>query len=324
MLKNLEIMHYIDKYRIEKGMPINQLTKGVMSTRNYSRLLSGDAELSFETYALFLNKLSIPLFEFAMYLYNCRFFETIHEAHFLDAVDEKRYKDADELIRPYMKDAAWGSVFAHKTIPLALKIVAYHLNKTTIHDLLSFSRSLIQLEQLVNESVITLDDFDSMFLFTHYCFENEKQMIIDFLIRILVQKEVIILSGSYDHTLSRAYRLAVQLMTSVTPANEHHHDNLKQIARIALEYQSRAKMSMEDLYLLEAIFKYYKNNKMTSPSLLREYVLSALGSNEEHVIQSLKDLLTDQEIEFVLSSISQSTLRGTNLFTEIFEDESIE
>lgn len=324
MMQNQEIMQYIDKYRVDNKIPIYQLTKGIMSTRNYSRLLSGETVLSFETYSALLKRLRVPLFEFAIYLYNCRFFAYIHETNFQSAVDNKQYDEAYKMISPYLSEAKWGSVFAEKTIPMMVKFVEYKLNKSSLAELITFSRDTIHLDQVLHQTILSLDDFEALFLFSNYCSESERRMISNRMTEIMIHQDVKILNASVEHTTSRLHRLAIQLLTSFDDNDQNALINLKKMTQIALEYQSRAKIYGEDVYILETLYKYYKRQHQLSKDILIEFVLAVLGSNETHLISELKELLSVEEKDMILTSISTDTFKKTNLFEEDQHHESIQ
>lgn len=307
-------MIYVDRYRLEKKIPIYQLVKGLMSTRNYSRLLSGETVLSFEDYSALLRRLRVPLFEFSLYLYNCRFFEYIHETNFQQAVDEQRYEEAYKIITPYLNQHQWGSVFAEKTLPIAVKYVEFQLKKCSYAEVLSYSRNIIQLSTLLKNTYLNLDDFEALFLFSGFCSIEEKRMISDFLNRAIIDNEIKILNVSVEHTTSRLHRLAIQLLTSFDSHDEATLLKLKAISNIALEYQSRAKIYGEDLAILTLLYKYYKRQNIDYKSLLTEYVLSVLGYNEEQSLKELRTLLSAQEQQYILALIAKSELKKTNLF----------
>lgn len=322
-MKNNEIIQYIDKYRIENKIPIYQLTKGIMSTRNYSRLLSGETVLSFEDYSALLKRLRVPLFEFAIYLYNCRFFAYIHETNFQNAVDNKQYSEAYQIISPYLEKQTWGSVFSEKTIPMLVKYVEYKLSKISFAELITFSRDTMNLNQMLQYTILSLDDFEALFLFSGYCSSDERRLISNFVTEIIIKNEIKILSASVEHTTSRLHRLAIQLLTSFDDYDQDSLLKLKKVTQIALEYQSRAKIYGEDIYILEMLYAYYKRLNIRSNDILVEYVLAVLGSKEDNMIDRLKSLLSSDEKEYILNLILNESFKKTNLFEE-GHDESIQ
>lgn len=309
-----EIMKYIDKYRLENKMPIYQLTKGIMSTRNYSRLLSGESALSFEDYSALMKRLHAPLFEFSLYVFNCNFFEYIHESNFQQAVDDQKYEEAYEIIKPYLNEQKWGSIFAEKTLPIALKYVTYQLNKCTHAELLAYSKKIIHFDHILQSTLINLDDFEALLLYTKFCSFEEKKAVSSFLNRIILIEDVKILNASVEHTTSRLHRHAIQLLTSFDDNDESAFSDLVKIATIALEYQSRAKIYGEDQFILKLLYTYYKKHHIASKHLLIEFVLSALGSNEESTQNELKNLLSPEEVHEVLDLIKKQDLKKTNLW----------
>ena len=323
MLKNQDIIHYIEKYRLDKKMPIYQLTKGITSTRNYSRMLAKEADVSIEHYNAFLKRFQIPIFEFSLYVYNCQFFENIQETHFLNAIENEQIEQAYEMITPYLDKNDWGFVYAHKTTPIAIKYVEYRLNKCTIHELLSKSRLILGLPQLLQQTMISLDDFEALFRFSVFCSESEKEQIADLLYRIIVKQDVKILNASVEHTTSRLHRLALQMMTALENQDEQSIRRINEVAAIALEYQSRAKIYGEDIFILQSLYLYYKKNQRTIPSLCKEYVMSILGSYEEEKIASLKLVLSLEEREWIISEIQNKRFGKTKLLEEITHDEFI-
>lgn len=323
MTKTNDIMKYIDQYRVENKIPIYKLTEGIMSTRSYSRLLTGEKVLSFENYAMLLERLRMPLFEFSLYFYNCQFFKNIHEVNFQQLVDEKKYREAYEFIQPHLINLSWKSIFSEKTLPIALKYVEYQLKKIGYSELIGYSRNLIQLDDMLERTLLSLDDFESLFLFSDFCSVKEKRKISDYLIRIILSNDIRILNASVEHTTSRLHRLAIQILTSFDDNDDESLITLKKIVNVALEYQSRAKIYGEDLLILELLFKYYKRLLIENRELLTEFVLSCLGSNEEEKISKLKTILTKEEKAYILNLIKTSRLKKKILFDQDINDESI-
>jgi len=176
---------------------------------------------------------------------------------------------------------------------------------------------------MLERTLLSLDDFESLFLFSDFCSVKEKRKISDYLNRIILSNDIRILNASVEHTTSRLHRLAIQILTSFDDNDDESLITLKKIANVALEYQSRAKIYGEDLLILELLFKYYKRLLIENRELLTEFVLSCLGSNEEEKISKLKTILTKEEKAYILNLIKTSRLKKKILFDQEINDESI-
>ena len=91
------LISVIEKIRIQKNIKIKDLTNGIISSRNYSRYLSNEIELSFEMLIKLLERLDMPLFLFANYSKNLAIIENIEEMHFFDTVLSGDYQKAYDL-----------------------------------------------------------------------------------------------------------------------------------------------------------------------------------------------------------------------------------
>lgn len=66
-MENIELALQLDQLRRERKVTVEQMCKGVISRRNYSRLLSGEVDIQVDVLSKLLINLKVPLEEFSWY-----------------------------------------------------------------------------------------------------------------------------------------------------------------------------------------------------------------------------------------------------------------
>jgi transcriptional regulator with XRE-family HTH domain len=316
MLKNQEIMRYLERYRLEQKVPIYQLTKGIMSTRNYSRILSGEVDLSLEDYAKLLNRLRIPLFEFNIYIDNCKFYEYNHEIRFHQAVENHQFNTAYEIIQPYLKEGKWYTLMASKTIPMAIKLMEWKLNQCTVHHFYASARLILDLDGLEKQKILSFDDFEALYLYSYHGSVEEQRRIFEIFYRIM-KNELRILSVSLEYSMSRLHQRALQLATGFEDPDERQLKQLHDIAWIVVEYQSRAKIIGVDRMIFEMLSKFYIKHHLSSSTLFTEYALSVLGSLDMDAIAIFKAVFSSSEIDVIKANLLPSRFPNKHFLEEL-------
>jgi hypothetical protein len=316
MLKNHEIMRYFELYRLEHKVPIYKITKGIMSTRNYSRVLSGEVDISLEDYARLLRRLRLPLFEFNNYIENSTIDENIHEIQFLQAVECRNFEKAYQIIKPYLRDRKWKTMMAIKTIPIAIKLMESQLKQCTTRQFYDFARQTLELTEMETQKFLSFDDFEALLLYSHYGTVEEQRRIYAIFYRIM-RDEVRILSTSLEYSMSRLHLRTLELATSFHDPDDSMIEQLREIAWIVLEYQSRAKMIGVEAKMLLLLHRYYQANHIPSETLLSDVALSVLGSSDETMIQKWKAELSNTEIAWIKNHILPSKLPIKHFLEEV-------
>lgn len=316
MLKNQEIMRYFERYRLDHKMPIYKITKGIMSTRNYSRILSGEVDISLEDYARLLRRLRLPLFEFNLYIENSTLDENIHEIQFYQAIECRDFEKAYQIIGPYLRDGKWKTLMANKSIPIAVKLMESQLGHCTTRQFYAFARKTLNLTEMETQKILSFDDFEALLLFSFYGTVEEQRRIYSVFYRIM-RDEVRILSTSLEYSMSRLHVRTLELATSFHDPDENMLTQLRDIAWIVLEYQSRAKMIGVEAKMLLLLHRYYQTNHLSSEPLLLDVALSVLGSGDETMIQNWKAELSRADITLIQDQILPSKYSHRHFLEEV-------
>jgi hypothetical protein len=275
---NRDAIVYLDIVREERKVSIQGFVEGITSRRNYSRLLSGEAELSFEMLGKFLERLGMPLYDFGLFAYNKTYLDNINEIWFHDCIRAEKYQEAYTKYYPLIKDKDWKTIYAKKTIPTAIILMDFQLKRihksSAIHSILN----ILKLSTIVNSTFITADDVEALYLFLRICNDEEKEQIAECFFRFLVEKRNKILSAGLEFTILTMYLSTLTALTTKETLNNRDRILILQVFRSALEYHIKAKMMTFDVLLFETIYKFIKKNQIRSKWIVFHYIASIASS----------------------------------------------
>ncbi len=320
MYENIEVMKLIDKMRIDCKLSVAQLTDGITSTRNYSRLLSGDTSLTFENLVLMLKKLSIPIYEFGNLLANQYIYQYQEEMYFFDYVADEMYETAYQYYLENPSLVHPKGLLAKKSIPMAIRLMEYKLDKITLSQLRLYAQSMIHLEELLKNKVLFRDDILSLSLFVKFCNRKENELIVQLMHKILIERSIRIMTGYVEVDSLILYKMTLKCIFAKPEMTEYDHEDFREVASMALDYFRRARMRVSDLEFLKLLYDYNKQNHQRNDLVVYYYVLSVLATYNEEVSNTLKQELSEEDKQIYLHYLKDSKIVKAPMYEGIINE----
>lgn len=324
MTKNITSNHdlilCIEKIRKERKMTIKSLTKDLLSTRSYTRLLANESLLTFEVLSKFLDRLQVPIFDFSFYVYNHNFYKYIDEITFFDYVRSGLYQIAYDEYYPKIEKGPWGSILAKKSIPISIVLMNYKLNKMNQYDSYYQIKEIIDLKSILKSVMLSGDDLEAMNIFIEICTDQEKTDIANYLY-LVMENKVRILSISIEQATTLVHLVALKALTTKVEISQEDIKLINKIFHLAIEYQQRAKMAMYDVMLYKILYTFVRRLDLSENLIVFAYITSILSTinsvfTEEEVVK-----IRETDIHYILSLLNDDVFLSKNFYMEMINNE---
>jgi hypothetical protein len=313
---NHKLMSAIERLRSTRKITIAGLTKGIMSSRNYSRLLSDSAKLRFNDLLAFLTKLDISVNEFAAYVYNHDLVAHAEELTLLELINNRQFKEANEIYERRFANLDFHSQYAKKLLPISIMYMRYHMNRSTKLDAYYKIKELIRLDEILASKVLISEDLDCIRFFLDVCSDNEKTSIGNHLIKVIDQDIKLIASLTEAATMT-CYDVAIQAFGSKDVLDDRDHDRIAYVFRHSMAYQFRAKLSFFDISLFSTMYHYIRRFGIDNPLLVHAHIASIMSSVEFPLVTEHKHPIRDEDVRVFLNVLDERKLRSDNIYKEL-------
>jgi len=322
MITNREVVHYLEKIRIERKITIQAMTEGILSRRNYSRLLSGDAHVSIDILSKMLSKMEIPFNEFSFYIHNHLMYENVDEYNFFEYIFFENYEKAFKEIYPSIKHKECRSLLRNKTIPICIKFLEYKLNIISKSDALSHLTKHIDLDSLLKRYIIQDDDIKALYLYTQLCSDQNKSLIVDFLLKVVFGNDFKMLTAHYEESMIFIYLILLEALTTQDNLLNSNHDLIKNVYQKALEFHSRAKLEVYDVYMFKVLYKYIKKYNIDNPYIIFHYIASIISTLDDNITQKTYEI-NQSDIEIFSKHINHEHFNKRSMYERLLSNDHI-
>ncbi|MDZ4195885.1 MAG: hypothetical protein U1C51_01410, partial [Candidatus Izemoplasmatales bacterium] len=169
MNKQIEMMNYLETLRKKAKISIGKLIEGIIPSRQYSRYLSGSAEIPLQTLSEVLERLHLTLFEFSAYQTNHIMVSNYEEIEFWVLIQNEKYELAYQTHYPKLVNKTLKSHIASQAIPLGIKLVEYKNNRCSHISALEEMKNIIQLDKFLKHRFVTDNDIISLYIYVQIC-----------------------------------------------------------------------------------------------------------------------------------------------------------
>ena len=212
MATNREIIIALDNFRLEKRKTIQDMTEGIISPRNYSRLLKDEAEITMDVLVALLDKLNTPFEEFVCYINMHKDVDSFEEDRFVYLVIFENYDKAVSKYSDVMSSKDNKSRFAQKTIPACVAYLSYVNKKITLQAAKMLIEGFLDLNTIKKNKVIHEEDIYTMYLYMKIANDDELNELEEFMNVILYDSSFKIFAHQYENTLMMAYIIEMYLL----------------------------------------------------------------------------------------------------------------
>lgn len=316
---NYELVGYLDQLRQERKISIQELTEGIISRRNYSRYLSGEIPINFEILTKLLERLGIPLSDFVFYITNKKIIENLDEIYFLDQIRNQKYKKAYSDFYPPIKDKEFRSVFAKKTIPIAIKLMLYEMNQLSLVEAKMQIASIINLDEMFAKKYLNDDEIEALNLYTRICDEAEKERIADYLLNIVLHDDYKITAIYYDFCRMLTYLIILEIITQHSNPAKYESELIKKVINSALDFFARAKYVNHDIKLFTILYQYVKRYQIDHKEIIFYYLSSILSTHDEDFLLGQEFAITEADIETYIAFLKDESFMNTELYERVMD-----
>ncbi|MFA7032192.1 MAG: helix-turn-helix transcriptional regulator, partial [Bacilli bacterium] len=261
IITNNNVIFYLDQLRKKQKLTILQLTKGITSSRNYHRYLSGETNPTFIHLSKMLNRLCVTLYDFYIYVHNSIERDNAIETEFYDAVKDGKYDYAYKKIYSQIKGKNLKTVFAEKTIPCQICFMKYKLGLMNDTQTILEMKKVINIKELVNNSIIDDDLISSLYVYVQICPDKEKNIIGNYLADLIITNDYVQLMHYYQWTTMIMHITALSALTTIKENQPCNYKKIQQITSSALEFNYRANLKILDTMLFRILYDFTKRNK---------------------------------------------------------------
>lgn len=315
-----ESIKYLDLIRRDRKMSIQALTEGIVSRRSYSRFLSNESELTFEVLSRLLERLQIPLFEFAMYVHNQHFYEHLDSILFYDLVRSENHQEAyDKYYEKLIK--APQELRYHKSASVALKIVEMKLNKTPKAEAMYTIRKMIDIDRIFKSKLVHVDDIESLYLFVKECKDVEKEAIADYFVRFIEQNNLKVISPTIEFTTMMVYLIVIRALTTQENVTPKILSQMRLVAKAAIEYHRRAKIAVYDYWLFELLMAFSKRLNRPNPILTFHYITSLMTSQDSQPLRHVQIELTEADLSAFDQCLDDEAFLRQPMYERVLADD---
>lgn len=311
-------MNGLERMRLERKVAIKDLVCGIISRRNYSRLLSDDIHLSLEVLSKLLDKLNIPFTEFSFYLHNVIMYENLDEVYFHELIRTEKYEAAYKKYFPLIEGNQFKTLFANKTIPLGIQLMKLNMGIITNDEALRHMSRIIKLPEILNSHILHDDDIEALFLYIRICDKQAKEEISTFAFNALTNNEFLKLTGFYEQTMTILQLIALKTLTGKVFVSNEDRIKINIVADIALKFHNKTKLSVFDIMLFQTLYDYIKDNDIKNRYIVFYYVASIIGSLNEEYVCNRKFIITKEDIRVFYDCLNDDEFIQSAMYERLF------
>lgn len=281
-----DVIDFIEMIREFKKMSIKDLCNNVVSERTYTRYLSKQSQVPLDVFDAILKKLSVPLFQFGIFVQNTIITENMEEALFADMISNEAYDKAyDAYYTKLRNKKKLLTRFGKKTIPIAMKLLEGHRKIISRAEMESQIRSLIALDALAQRKIIYFEEIESLLLFLKIASQEEIARVISFLKPFLFKQEdgYRIFTGNVEAAQMTLYQTLLIALTKLEDIDDLVHEDIKAVTNHFLDFHIRSKQEVFDVIIFEILFKYLKKHNIKNDLMVFHYIASVLSQPEKSV-----------------------------------------
>lgn len=320
-MENIELALQLDQLRRERKVTVEQMCKGVISRRNYSRLLSGEVDIQVDVLSKLLINLKVPLEEFSWYRFNRLMFKNIDEVNFHEVM---RYGNIEKAAKEYpgiLTKHTLGSVYAKKAVPLDILLVKHHLGMITKDDLLSQARIIIDMKSYAKSYIVQDDDVEALYAYSKICREDELLPIIQFEERAIFSGKIKLFTNFVEVAIILNHLTLMQALLRKKEMTPTDHNLFKCTVNSGLEFLQRSKLMPFDFMFFNLYKKYCDKYAINNPYVTFYYYAAIESSNHPEFADRAAQFVTKKDRDVYLSCLNDETIRKGVIYEKVFFDE---
>lgn len=315
MLNDIEIMQYFEMLRNERKINIQDVTKGIISRRNYSRYLSGECPLNLKVFSQLLNRIGVPLNEFSFFITNRIILENLDEINFHDLIRMEKYERAYKELYPKIKNKHWKSIYAERSIPMGIALMRYKHGEICVNEAKRIMAKSLKLDEIINRRSIHDDDIEALFLYIRVCDDNDKDIILKHILNVFFDKSYKMAVMHFEFCTTLLYIIALYIATN--NPNKYNEELINKLINNVLEYHTRAKPIVYDVLLFEILYKYVKANKINNKYIIFYYIATILSTEAQDFLEGRTFEIRKEDIDLYLECLDDEDFMKSHMYERL-------
>ena len=319
MATNREIIIALDNFRLEKRKTIQDMTEGIISPRNYSRLLKDEAEITMDVLVALLDKLNTPFEEFVCYINMHKDVDSFEEDRFVYLVIFENYDKAVSKYSDVMSSKDNKSRFAQKTIPACVAYLSYVNKKITLQAAKMLIEGFLDLNTIKKNKVIHEEDIYTMYLYMKIANDDELNELEKFMNVILYDSSFKIFAHQYENTLMMAYIIEMYLLYN-KPFSLENDKAIRSVFKEALLFNSKYTISPFDVLLFEVAYKYIKKNNIENKYVSFYFIASVLSTSNVDFLRGRIFDIGEDDLEEYYALINDARFVHSHMYKRLINE----
>lgn len=310
----------LEALREDKKITIIDLTKGIMSRRNYTRLLNEETEVNFYTLDKLLQRMDVNISDFIHYLTNRVISENESEITFIMAIVAGQSEEANTFYKE-LKTKECKTIFREYSIPLGLLYLEC-LNKIKDKDICAIeARKIFPLKEIVDKPIVQDDVITALDIFSKLCNNEEKEQIVEFAYQIFKGEKYKMLTTFYEFSLTTLYINAINLLATKDDMDEKHNNMFSFICKDYLKFLYRAKNINYDVMFFSLMHKYNKDHDIKNDLVTFYYVVSVLSYLPSELPEGDKYEISKDDLDIFNKYLYLNETLNLELYEGVFSND---
>jgi len=269
MLTDLELIEYLERLRLENNLSIQEITKGIISRRNYSRYISSECPLNIQVLTQLLKRIGIPLNEFICYITNKKILENLDELLFHELIMQENYVKAYTYYQK-LQNKQLQSNFASKSIPMGINLMLFKMNLISLDEVKKRLTKILNLDEIINKTIINDDEIEAIYIFIRIAEVADKEKILKYFLNVLFDSKYIIISNFLDKSKMLCYLITLKIL--IEDQERFNNDLINNVIKSVLDCKNSIPIHYEFL-LFELIYKYLNKKQIENKDVTYRYAL---------------------------------------------------
>lgn len=319
MFSTNDIVKQIDYFRCTNKMTIQEICQGVMSRKKYTRLLNGEADISFDEIMALMNRIHIPFQEFILYLTNTIEGKYPDESSFCQAIISADYNDAFETHYLKLGPPPYKTTLGRYAVGAFIHLMFFKLGKKDRLTSLQQLKLDFPLAKFTHGSIVEDNQICVLYAYVNMCDDKEKIIIGRYISTLLNDDRTRLLVTFSSFSLNLLYKTGILAYTTLDYLDEENAHHLSSIIKIALAYQIKARQPLADFLLFEMIHQFYRRIGKKNKYLTFYYITTFISSFGGEDLSRLD--INEDDIRTFSLLMKDKDFRNSPMYERLLEDE---
>ena len=321
MITNNDVIRILEQLRISKHISITKMTNGVMSPRNYNRLINSELDISIDNLLGMLDNLGTPFEDFFMYANSierlenidfencviCTLFNNFNKANYYYEKLKDEFNNFDvSVVRN-------NTISKRKDFLVSKTYLDYQNNKISLDACKVVLSGIIKLSEFGKGGFLYSEDIISLIIYLKICNDTELEMIGKKIISLINDKEHIVIGRRNSVINYLAYYAILYCFVMRKNINREDMAIIREYYLKVIEFYDKIQLSPYNVMMCELLYHYIKRRGIVNKSIIFDYVSSIISNPNELFMTGRKYDLYKEDIELYYELLKNDKFIRTRL-----------